>query len=116
MSVNTNNIYGSISISDETIAKVASQISLDCYGIVEMFSRDVKDLNDLLVPKNAFSKGVRVVSNGDVINLDLYVVVKFGVSLAAVAETLKNTVKYNVEKFTGMIVDRVNVNVKGVKL
>ncbi|MBO4573214.1 MAG: Asp23/Gls24 family envelope stress response protein [Clostridia bacterium] len=116
MSVSTNNIYGNITISDETIAKVAAQVSSDCYGIVEMFNRDIKDINDLLVPKNAMNKGVKVTSSGDKINLDLYVVVKFGVSLSAVAETLKQTVKYNVEKFTGMIVDCVNVNVKGVKL
>ena len=28
----------------------------------------------------------------------------------------KETIKYNVEKFTGMIVDTINVNITGVKL
>ena len=113
MTVNTNNIYGNISISDEAIARVASQSALECYGIIEMFNR-TKDFNDLLV-KGVTSKGVKVVGEGDKISLDLYVVVKFGVSLAAIAEALKQSVKYNVEKFSGMIVECVNVYIKGVK-
>ena len=117
MSVSTTNIYGNISISDEAIACVAAQSSIECYGIVEMYNRNVKDaISDLLSNKNAFGNGVKVVCIGDKITLDLYVIVKFGVSLAAVAETLKQTVKYQVEKFTGMIVDYINVNIKGVKL
>ena len=40
----------------------------------------------------------------------------YGVSINAVAESLKESVKYKVEKFTGMIVDTVNVNIIGVKL
>ena len=41
---------------------------------------------------------------------------KYGVSINAVDESLKEEIKYKVEKFTGMIVDTVNVNVIGVKL
>ena len=48
--------------------------------------------------------------------IDVYVIIKFGVSINAVAESLKEGVKYRVEKFTGMIVDTVNVNIIGVKL
>ena len=39
MSVNTNNAYGKISISDLAIAKVASHTAMESYGIVEMVSR-----------------------------------------------------------------------------
>ena len=98
MSVNTSNAYGKITISDMAIAKVASQAAMECYGIVETVSRRFTD------------------SNGDRIYIDVYVIIKFGVSINAVAESLKESVKYRVEKFTGMIVDTVNVNVIGVKL
>ena len=42
--------------------------------------------------------------------------IKYGVSIEAVAESLKEAIKYKVEKFTGMIVDTVNVNVMGLKI
>ena len=112
MTVNTTNVYGNIAVADEAIAMVACQSALDCYGIVEMYNRVFFDF----LPKNAFNKGVKVTCDGDKIVLDLYVVVKFGVALEAVAETLKQSVKYNVENFTGMLVDCINVNIKGVKL
>ena len=43
MSVNTNNAYGKISISDLAIAKVASHTAMESYGIVEMVSRRFTD-------------------------------------------------------------------------
>jgi uncharacterized alkaline shock family protein YloU len=41
---------------------------------------------------------------------------KYSVSLQAVSEAMKKSVRYGVEKFTGMIVGDINVNVVGVKL
>ena len=116
MSVKTSNAYGKISISDNAIAKVTALASLECYGIVEMVSRKLSDSLSSLIGVDKSSKGVKVVTNGDRIYIDVYVIIKFGVSISAVADSLKDAIKYKVEKFTGMIVDTVNVNITGVKL
>lgn len=116
MSVNTSNAYGKISISDLAIAKVASHTAMESYGIVEMVSRRFTDSLAELFKKDIGGRGIKVTTSGNRIYIDVYVVVKYGVSINAVAESLKESVKYRVEKFTGMIVDTVNVNVIGVKL
>ncbi len=116
MSVNTNNAYGKISISDLAIAKVASNTAMESYGIVEMVSRRFTDSLYFLLKKDTVGRGVKVTTSGNRIYVDLYVVIKYGVSINAVAESLKEAVKYKVEAFTGMIVDTVNVNVIGVKI
>ncbi len=116
MSVNTNNSYGNISISDLAIAKVASHTAMESYGIVEMVSRRFTDSLAQLLKKDTGGKGVKITTSGNRIYIDVYVVIKYGVSINAVAESLKESVKYTVEKFTGMIVNTVNVNVIGVKL
>lgn len=116
MSVQTKNVYGKISISDEAIAVVASNAATESYGIVEMVSRKFTDSLAELLDKKSASKGVKVSTLGDRIYIDLYVIMKYGVSISAVAESLKEAVKYHVEKFTGMIVDTVNVNIIGVSL
>ena len=116
MPVTTSNIYGKISISDEAIAKVAAHAALECYGVVEMVPRKLSDSISQLFRRDTGGKGVNVVTNGDRINIDVFVIIKFGVSIAAVAESLKSAVKYKVEQFTGMIVNEVNVNIIGVKL
>ena len=116
MPVTTSNTYGKISISDEAIAKVAAHAALECYGIVEMVPRTFMDSFSQLLKKETGGKGVKVVTSGDRIYIDIFVIIKFGVSISAVAESLKTAVKYKVEQFTGMIVDTVNVNIMGVKL
>ena len=112
MSVNTNNAYGKISISDLAIAKVASHTAMESYGIVEMVSRRFTDS----LRKDSAGRGIKVTTSGNRIYVDVYVIMKYGVSINAVAESLKEAIKYKVEVFTGMIVDTVNVNVLGIKL
>ncbi len=115
MAVYTNNIYGKISISDKAIAKVALKATLDCYGIIETVSNKISDsISDFL--KFDTTRGIKVTTLNDRIYIDIFVIFKFGVSISAVAESLKQSVKYAVENFTGMIVDSVNVNIMGVKL
>ena len=116
MSVNTNNAYGKISISDLAIAKVASHTAMESYGIVEMVSRRFTDTFANLFKKDGGGRGIKVTTSGNRIFIDVYVVIKYGVSISAVAESLKEAIKYKVEAFTGMIVATVNVNVIGVKL
>lgn len=116
MSVNTNNAYGKISISDLAIAKVASHTAMESYGIVEMVSRRFTDSLAMLLKREGNGRGIKVTTSGNHIYIDVYVIIKYGVSINAVAESLKEAIKYKVEVFTGMIVDTVNVNVIGVKL
>lgn len=116
MSVYTSNVYGKISISDCAIAKVAANAALECYGIVGTASRRVADSLLELTNKQSLNRGVKITTDGDRIYIDMFVIIKYGVSINAVAESLKEAVKYKVEKFTGMIVDTVNVNITGVKL
>lgn len=116
MSVNTSNVYGKISISDSAIAKVAKNATLECYGIVDTVSRKLSDSLSELFKKQPDGRGVKVVTSGDRIFIDVNVIIKYGLSITAVAESLKESIKYKVERFTGMIVDTVNVNIIGVKL
>ncbi len=116
MSVSTSNAYGKISISDLAIAKVAAQAAMESYGIVDTVARRFTETLAELLGKDAGGKGVKVTTSGNRIFIDIYVLIKYGVSIEAVAESLKESIKYKVEKFTGMIVDTVNVNVMGLKL
>ncbi|MBR1971564.1 MAG: Asp23/Gls24 family envelope stress response protein [Clostridia bacterium] len=116
MSVNTRNAYGKISITDEAIGTVAGLAARSCYGIVDMVSRKFTDSIASLLKKQSVSQGVKISTLNDRIFIDLYIVVKYGISINAVAESVKESVKYEVEKFTGMFVETINVHIVGVKL
>ncbi len=115
MSVKTNNIYGKIVISDRTIERFIYNVAMDCYGIVEFTAKSTWESVLSFFKYGSEVKGVKVHSSGDRIFVDLAVTVKYGVSIKAVVEALKESVKYKVERFTGMIVDTINVKVMAVK-
>ena len=48
--------------------------------------------------------------------LVVFVILKFGLSIEAVSESLRSTIKYGVENFTGMVVNTVNVHVVGIRI
>ena len=116
MSVNTANAYGRITVTEEAIAQVAGNSALECYGIVDLVSKRLSDNIADVFRRTRISKGVRVMTSGDRIFIDLYVILKYGVSIEAVAQSLKKSVKYDVERFTGMLLDTINVNVVGIKV
>ncbi len=116
MSVTTSNYYGKIIISDDAIAAIAASSALECYGVVDLVSKKLSDNFADLFKKQQLGKGVKVLTNENKIFIDIFVILKYGVSISAVAESLKKTIKYRVEEFSGMIVDTVNVNVVGVRV
>jgi len=115
MAVKTNNIYGKITISDRTIEHFVSKVSMDCYGIVEFVPKNLIDAVVSFFKFGTNVSGVKVKSVGDRMVIDVSVIVKYGVSIKAVVEALKESIKYKVERFTGMLVDTINVIVMGVK-
>jgi len=116
MGVKTSNAYGNILITDEAIAQVAGSSALDCYGIVDLVSKKFSDSLADMFKRHRTSRGVRVTTYDDLIFIDLFVFIKYGVSIDAVAQSLKKAVKYKVENFTNMLVDTINVNIIGVKV
>ncbi len=116
MSVKTSNAYGNITISNEAIAIVTGYIARDCYGVVDLVNNKLTDSFSGLFKKQTLSKGIKILTVNNRIYVDLYVILKYGVSIGAVADSLKKSVKYGLEQFTGMIIDSVNVNVVGVRV
>ena len=116
MAVNTINSYGKISVTDESIAGVVSHTALECYGVVDLVARKLGDTISDIFRKGRKTRGIKILTIGDRIHIDLDIILKYGVSINAVAESVRRSVKYNVEQFTGMIVDSVNINVVGVKV
>ena len=117
MSVKTKNVYGTIIITNRTIERYIFNATLDSYGIVGYVHKNLFDVFFSLFKRHSSNSiGVKVRSSGDRIFIEVSVVVKFGVSIKAVVDALKESIKYKVEKFTGMIVDTIDVNVVSVRL
>ncbi len=107
---------GQIIIDEEVIAKYAGINAVECFGIVGMASVNMKDGLVKLLRRDNICKGVSVKINDNKIKIDFHIIVVYGVSIATVTENLINNVKYRVEEFTNMKVEKINVYVEGVRI
>ena len=57
-----------------------------------------------------------IISDENKITLNFHVIVAYGVSISAVTDNLISNVKYKVEEFTGMSVDKINIYIEGVRV
>lgn len=115
MNLDKSTQYGSINISLEAIATVAGNAATMCYGIVGMASK--KSLMDEIDIKNIdFSKGVVVKkTKTNIYEIDLYIIVAFGVRITEVVGEVQKKVKYDLEKKFNIKFKAINVYVQGIK-
>lgn len=108
--------YGEILIDTDVIAKYAGSVVVECFGIVGMAAVNMKDGIVKLLKKDKLTKGIRVSVSESGVNLEFHVIVAYGVAISTVADNLISNVKYKVEKFTGMKINKMNILVEGVRV
>ena len=116
MAAKLENQYGMIAIENEVIARIAGLTAIECYGIVGMAAKNVKDGLVQLLKRESLTKGIKINVNEENISIDLHIIVEYGTNITAIAENIISTVKYKVETVCGIKVEQVNVFVEGVRV
>lgn len=111
-----SNKMGEIQISPDVIALYAGTIAVECFGIVGMAAVSMKDGLVKLLRKDSLKHGINVKMENNKIHLDFHVIVAYGVNISTIAENLVSNVKYKVEAFTGMEIEKINILVEGVRV
>ena len=81
-----------------------------------MANVNVKDGLVKLLKQESLSTGISVIIKNSGISIDFHLIVAYGVNILAVSDNLMSTVKYKVEEFTGLKVEKVNIFVEGVRV
>jgi uncharacterized alkaline shock family protein YloU len=106
---------GSIHVSPRAIATIAYQAALESYGVVGLAPKNlISNLTNVLVKDP--TQGVEVNYDGEIIIIDMYIVIEYGTRIKSVARSVANTVRYQVEKALGMPVNQVNIHVSGLRI
>ena len=111
-----DNSLGSIVIDSNVIARYAGSVAVECFGIVGMASKSMKDGLVKLLRRENLERGINVSVEENRISLTFHVIVAYGVSISTVCSNLIDSVKYKLEEFTGMTVDKINIHVEGVRV
>ena len=116
MECKINNDLGVITISEDVLLKVAGYAALECYGIVAMSSKRAKDGFVEWLGRENLTKGVQINITDEGIDIDLFIIVEYGISIVEVCKIIKSQVCYKIENRTGARVRRVNISVEGIRV
>jgi len=116
MSAVIENKFGVINIEDEVIARVAGCTAMECYGIVGMAAKNMKDGLFQLLKVESLTKGIKVSVDVDKISIDFHIIVEYGTNISAIAENIVSTVKFRLEECFNLTVEKINVFVEGVRV
>ena len=98
------------------VALYAGSVAVECFGIVGMAAVNMKDGLVKLLRKDSLKHGISVtITEDNRIRLNFHVIVAYGVNISTIADNLVSNVKYKVEDFTGMEIEKINIYVEGVR-
>lgn len=107
---------GKITIDTDVIATYAGSVAVECFGIVGMAAVSMKDGLVKLLKRDSLKHGINVLIIDNKVTLEFHVIAAYGVSISAVSDNLISNVKYKVEEFTGLAIEKINILVEGVRV
>jgi len=108
-------VFGKIFISYKAIASIASEAALTSYGVVGLSARNFAESISQVLTKDP-TRGVVINMLENQVNLDVFIVVEYGTRIKSVAQSVAENIRYKVEKATGLLVNAVNIHVRGLRI
>lgn len=108
-------LRGSIYYTEELIRNIVALSTMECYGVVGMAKRNVQEgMWELL--RNNINKGVKIELDNEKLNATVFVIVKYGIKVSIIANSIIQKIKYNIENHAGLSINSITVNIQGVKI
>ncbi len=107
---------GTVHLSEEYLSKLIGKAVTSCFGVAGMAHADTKQLVfGIFSRKEHLDKGIRVTGDVNTVNIELHIVVTYGMNINAIAQSIVHKVKYVVKEATGIEVNKVSVKVDGIR-
>lgn len=112
--ITTNQENGAIMISEDVIADIVSQAVKDIEGVVNLNVKPGAEIADI-IGKKSWAKGMKItIGEDNTVTIDCNLLVGYGQSVVAIAQTAQQAICAAVESMAGIKVQAVNVNVAGI--
>ncbi len=107
---------GTISISEGYLAKLIGSEVTACFGVSGMMPSDGRQRIMGLISRNqAIDTGIKVTGGFERLDVEIHIVVIYGMNINAIAASITEKVKYAVKEATGIDVNHVKIKVDGIK-
>ncbi|MBR3148803.1 MAG: Asp23/Gls24 family envelope stress response protein [Eubacterium sp.] len=114
MEITSSNEKGSVIISEEVLASIATNAAKDVEGVSSFSNRPVDVVSTIRSGSLKVMSPVRVLQNGDDISISIYLNLEPNKKIRTVAQSVQSNVKEAVQNMTGRLVSKVNVIVAGI--
>lgn len=106
---------GTVSFATDVVATIAGLAATEVEGVASMSSPS-SGLADMFTRKSTrnFTKGVRIDLDGNLVTVDITIVVEYGSPVPDVARSIQENVKKAIETMSGLTVHSVDVHVSGI--
>lgn len=107
--------FGEVKISNDVVGTIANIAASEIKGVKGLSGGIAGDIAEMFGKRNQ-AKGVKVNAEEKSVELDLNIIVDFGIRIPEVSWKIQEAVKTSVEAMTGLNVKVVNVHVVGVNM
>ena len=109
-----NNNLGKVEIAPEVIEVIAGIAASEVEGVAQMRGNFAAGVVERLGKKN-HGKGVKVELLEEGIKVDVYCVMKFGVSIPNVAQGIQDNIRQALFDMTALETEEINVHIVGIQ-
>lgn len=107
---------GKIDISEGYLSKLIGHEVTSCFGVVGMVASGNKQkIMGKIRKEEAIDTGIKVAGTADGINVEIHIIVTYGMNINAIAASITEKVKYTVKEATGIAVDKVTIKIDGIR-
>ncbi|MDR0326369.1 MAG: Asp23/Gls24 family envelope stress response protein [Oscillospiraceae bacterium] len=107
---------GTIRISEDVVAAIASQAASEVEGVTLMTAAGsgVSDLIGKKQSQKGRGKGIKIHIEEQRVHVDVFLLTAYGKSIPALAQKVQDRVAASLQNMTGLTIGNVNVHVGGV--
>ena len=105
---------GLICISPNVFTKISAYAAENCFGVRELYNPSLEESIKCIGERIRARKGVRLTFDHGTVRIDLRIALVNGVNMQEVCRSIRNEVRYMVEKYTGVKVSGVRIFVEAV--
>jgi len=109
-----NNGHGKVEIAPEVIEVIAGIAASEVEGVSQMRGNFATGVVERLGKKN-HGKGVKVELSEEGIKVDVYCILKFGISIPTVAQKIQDNIRQALLNMTALEPVEVNIHIVGIQ-
>lgn len=115
MEISKYSAKGGVIISEEAVSSIATHAAKDVDGVTGFSNRPADVVSTIKKGSLKVMSPVRVVQDGDDLDISIYINIANGKKIQPVAEEVQRVVKEAVQNMTGKLVSKVNVIIASVE-